>query len=212
MTITDALLITVTLLSPVIAVQVQKLIERVSQRSEAQHRIFRALMATRATRVVPEHVQALNMIDLEFSGSRWRGPTPQEREVINKWRLYGDQLNIDVRGLNEAALATVVARREELFIDLLEALSGALGYDFDRVRLMRGAYYPQGHADAETRRQEFETALIEVVTGRAPLSMKVTEFPVSPELVDLQKKLQEGMLSIIDEGSLKVRTTNGSGA
>jgi hypothetical protein len=42
--------------------------------------------------------------------------------------------------------------------------------------------------------------------------MKVTEFPVSPELVDLQKKLQEGMLSIIDEGSLKVRTTNGSGA
>ena len=211
-TITDALLITVTLLSPVIAVQVQKLIERVNQRREAQHKIFRVLMATRLTRVVHDHVQALNMIDLEFSGSRWRGQTRKEREVINRWRLYGDHLDVDLDDAPEAIKATWNAKRAELFLDLLEALSRALGYDFDRVRLKRGAYYPRAHEDADKRREEFETALISVVKGDAPLSMKVTELPISAELADLQKKLQEGMLSVIDQGSLKVRTTNGNAA
>jgi hypothetical protein len=169
-------------------------------------------MATRATRVVPEHVQALNMIDLEFFGGRWRGQTAKEREVINRWRIYGDHLNRNVRDAPEAVVATWNEKREELFIDLLEALSRTLGYDFDRVRLKRGAYYPQAHEDADIRREEFEKALVKIVTGEAPLAMKLTEVTANPELVELQKRLQEGMLSVIERGSLKITTTNGHAA
>jgi hypothetical protein len=30
--------------------------------------VFRTLMTTRASRMAPDHVQALNMIDVEFAG------------------------------------------------------------------------------------------------------------------------------------------------
>jgi hypothetical protein len=54
MTITDGFLIAATLISPLLAVQVQKFIERATERRTGQKRIFYALMATRATRIAPE--------------------------------------------------------------------------------------------------------------------------------------------------------------
>ena len=69
MTISDTLIILATLLSPPIAIQVQKTIELATERRSAKRKIFHDLMATRATPVAPTHVQALNIIDLEFSPS-----------------------------------------------------------------------------------------------------------------------------------------------
>ena len=53
MTISDGLIILATLLSPLIAVQVQKWIERSTESCNAQRSIFYALMSTRATRLSP---------------------------------------------------------------------------------------------------------------------------------------------------------------
>ena len=91
MTIADGLIVFATLLSPLIAVQVQKWIERSTERRDAQRQLFYDLMATRATRVAAKHVEALNRIDLEFH-SKHRA----EREVLNRWRIYADHLNVDV--------------------------------------------------------------------------------------------------------------------
>lgn len=43
-------------------------------------------MATRATRLDGEHVNALNRIDLDF-GAGSRHQNAREREVINRWRF-----------------------------------------------------------------------------------------------------------------------------
>ena len=201
-TITDWLLITVTLLSPVIAVQVQKLIEVASARRNAKNRIFLTLMATRATRLAPEHVQALNMIEIEFSGS-WRGPTTRERGVINRWRIYADHLDTDVSKLTEAALVAWGVKRQELFLDLMEALSRACGYKFDRVQLKRGAYYPQAHEDADSRRLEFEEAVLQVLGGKTALAMKVV--PADEDALAQQKRLQEALMAMFEGGALRVR-------
>ena len=72
---TDAALITATVMGPVLAVQTQKWIERARARREAQQRTFNVLMATRAARVSPGHVEALNAIDIHFRGNGWRIPT-----------------------------------------------------------------------------------------------------------------------------------------
>src|SRR5262245_486682 len=121
-TVSDALLIAATLTSPVIAVQVQKFIERVKERRSAQRRIFYTLMGTRATRLAFEHVQALNMIDLEFSGSGWRGLSAKEKEVVDNWRIYADHLNQGgVEDNSEARAQVWFERGDELFTDLLEA-------------------------------------------------------------------------------------------
>ncbi|MDQ6705220.1 MAG: hypothetical protein M3Z85_04535 [Acidobacteriota bacterium] len=61
---TDIALISSTLLAPVLAVQVQKYLERWREESERRKKIFKTLMATRAARLAPAHIEALNLIDI----------------------------------------------------------------------------------------------------------------------------------------------------
>ena len=67
MKLAEVLMIIAVLLAPVVAVQVQKWLELFREDRARKLWIFKTLMATRAATVSPEHVQALNMIDLELS-------------------------------------------------------------------------------------------------------------------------------------------------
>ncbi len=202
MTITDGLLIFATIAGPVIAVQTQKWIERASARRIAQRQIFHDLMATRAhpARVSPKHVEALNRIDLEFSNSSNR----KQREVLNRWRIYADHLNIDAEGATEGAQTQWIMKADDLFLDLLEALTSALGYKFDRVQLKRGIYYPKAHGIADQRRDSFEREMLRLLSGQSSLNMRVTEFPTSGEAMDLSRRLHEKVIgAFTDDGALK---------
>jgi hypothetical protein len=141
----DGLLIVSTLLGPILAVQAQKWVERVHEQRNSKRKVFYALMGTRATPVAPEHVQALNRIDLEFGGTRLNPPNASDRAVVDKWRIYADHLNHRALEGDEAAARAWKERTDELLVDLLAALSHALGYSFNRVELKRGVYYPQAH-------------------------------------------------------------------
>lgn len=55
------------LLSPLIALRVSRRLDARREVRERKMKIFRTLMATRARRLSMEHVEALNMIDVEFS-------------------------------------------------------------------------------------------------------------------------------------------------
>lgn len=180
-TISDWLIIAATLLSPVIAIQVQKLIERTAERRNAQQDIFRVLMATRATRLDAAHVHALNRIDLDF-GTAGRRQNAREREVINRWKLYADQLNATLPDKPTDAQAEAwVQRADDLFIELLFALSTALGYSFDKVQLRRAVYRPIAHGLIEGRQEAIQLGIAGLFTGETTLPMRVTEFPFQPE-------------------------------
>jgi hypothetical protein len=62
MTISDGLMLLAVLFAPLAAVQVQKWLEHHREDRERKLRIFKTLMATRATALSQEHVQALNMM------------------------------------------------------------------------------------------------------------------------------------------------------
>jgi hypothetical protein len=87
----DAFLIAATILGPSLAVQAQKAVERATEQRRQKLSVFHVLMATRAARVSPEHVQALNRIELQFSGWKVFGliqwQTAAERAVIEAWRI-----------------------------------------------------------------------------------------------------------------------------
>ena len=57
------------LLSPLIALQVSDRLQQSRERRQRKVHVFRTLMATRAAALAPDHVQALNVIDVEFYGS-----------------------------------------------------------------------------------------------------------------------------------------------
>lgn len=83
----DWLVVVATLLSPLIAVQVTKWIDRARQSRDEQVQIFKTLMATRAANLDPRHVESLNVIDVVFHGS-----SRNETEIRRQWKQYLDHL------------------------------------------------------------------------------------------------------------------------
>ncbi len=202
MTIAEWMMIAAVLLAPLTAVQVQKWLEVWREKKERKKQIFTTLMATRATRIDPSHVTALNMIDLEF----------KETSVLEKWSEYLDCLAEapkipaadspeDIRQTYKNDLKNWNGRHDDKFIDLLYEMSRILKYKFDKVYLKKSIYYPIGLSDLEIEQQVFRRAAISFLGGQHSVKMNVTDFP-SPnegdEVVQMQAKLREYMLDLME--------------
>lgn len=83
----DWLIIVATLLGPLFAVQVSQYLDRRRQTREERLGIFKTLMATRAARLDPRHVEALNQIDVVFHDD-----SRNDKAVRNAWKQYLDHL------------------------------------------------------------------------------------------------------------------------
>jgi hypothetical protein len=100
---------------PILAVQAQKWIERRRENRVRKLFLFRELMATRAARLSQRHVEALNLIDLEYPGNKSR-----DKNVYEAWRSYLDALGIR----NEPAHQEVIfERRNKAFTELMYQMS-----------------------------------------------------------------------------------------
>jgi hypothetical protein len=158
-------------------------------------------MATRATRLANNHVEALNAIELVFDPKKRR-----EKAVIDALRIYYDKLNEGVGDQADAhAIRVWTEKCQDLFIEILFAMSTALGHGFDRVQLKRGIYYPVAHGEADLAQRVILQGLSKVLSGQQAIPMDVVKFPVSEEAVNLQKEVQQGLLKTFSgEGSLHV--------
>lgn len=185
MNISEWILIAVTFAAPTAAVQAQKWIERHREKRRGRDYVFRTLMATRAARVSPDHVQALNMIDLEFYGGG-----AKEKKVREVWRQYLDHL--DTRYEKDEAAAWNM-RQGGLFVDLLYEMANCLGYDFDKTHIKNSSYSPVAHGNLEQDQNNIRFGLAKVLTGNA--SIPVTLLPRSNEDAAAQAELQDLLLA-----------------
>src|SRR6478609_140116 len=133
----DWVMVFATLLGPILAVQAQKAVEKYRERRMRKERVFERLMATRAARLSPEHVQALNMIDLVFYGGAKR--SKKEQAVLGAWKEYLDLLSEDFARMTEVQQQAHWSKADDLFVNLLEKMASDLGLAFDRVQLKKGA-------------------------------------------------------------------------
>jgi hypothetical protein len=65
---------------PIIALQIQRKLDREREALNRKLWVFKTLMSFRATALAPAFVQALNLIDVEFSGHN-----DKEKAVRNAW-------------------------------------------------------------------------------------------------------------------------------
>ena len=190
MRIPDWLMIAAVLLAPLVAVQVQKILERYREDKARRLNVFKTLMATRAATVSPQHVQALNMIDLEFQGVKYK-------VVADAWRTYLDHLGHYPKD-DEKQQPVWGERRVDLLAKLLIEMGKSLGYVFDEVHIKRGIYAPEAHSQFETEERLIRGGIVRLLYGDAHLKMDVTSFPVSEEDIKAQKSLREGFQELID--------------
>jgi hypothetical protein len=168
-------------LAPLIALLVQDQVNRWREARERKIWIFRTLMATRATRLDPRHVEALNAIQLEFAGGR------SEKKVRDKWKEYLDHLTTPQE--QAASPQAWVERGQDYFVDLLYEMAQCLRYNFDKVELKKQCYFPVAHGNIELDQLAIRKGLVELLGGKKPLQMDVVGFPVDENALAAQKHL-----------------------
>lgn len=180
--------------APIVALKVQRKADEAREAKGRRLWIFKTLMSNRATRLNPNFVQALNMIDIEFTDksekdvrdawkelqnhySDWGMKTPQQRQV-------DDKNDIDKAG--------------DLLAELLVKMGKVLGYEFDRVYVKKACYYPEGLGNIEQEQHALRGALLNLLSGRGaklPIAVFTQDFQpltVQPTSVQLQPpQLQE---------------------
>ncbi len=178
--LTDIFIITALIIGPILAVQVQKLIESFKEKYNQKLFIFRTLMATRASRLSALHVEALNMIDIVFYGTE-----EKDTFVTNKWKIYLDHFSECPQDLKDPNYQTKISswteKGDDLFVDLLEVMSNNLGFRFDRVHLKKGCYSPKGHADVESDQMFLRKGMVEVLSGKRNIPIAVVNYPINDQ-------------------------------
>jgi len=170
--IKDWVMVLAVLIGPILAVQAQKFVEKIRDKRNRRLEIFKSLMSTRAERVSREHVQSLNLIDIEFYGRLIFGirlQTKKEKAVTNAWKNYNAHLN-------DKTYPTIddwYRDGDGLFTKMLYEMSQALGYDFDEVQLKRDAYKPEAHVNLENAQLAVLDGLAKALNNQNSLSVNV---------------------------------------
>ena len=176
----DIIMTVAVILGPILAVRSQKIIETIREKRQRRVDLFRTLMATRAEPLNRNHVQALNMIDIEFYGRmipliRTRYQTRAEQAVTHAWKIYNSHLN----KLADYQSPDGWMRTQELLSDLLYELSNALGYDFDKVQLQRDCYRPIAYQQHEDMQKNLFTNMDAILSGNKAIPMYIVSWPIS---------------------------------
>lgn len=180
----DLVMTCAVILGPILAVQIQKYLEQFRDKKQRRLNIFRTLMSTRAERLSREHVQALNMIDIEFYGRllpiiRIRYQSNKEQSVTHAWKSYNSHLNKK----NEYNDSNIwMAKGDDLFTDLLYALSQSMSYDFDKVQLQRDCYRPVAHGNLEMTQMRILLGIEKILIGDGSLPMHITNLLNNPDV------------------------------
>lgn len=143
---------------------------------ERRLKVFKILMATRGNILHQYHVEALNLIDVEFAD-------PSEQDVRDAWKTYLDNLNLpypdEVVEPDEAKRKVlqnqIDERRKDLLAELLQKMGARLGYGFDFTYLKNRAYYPVGHGKTVEEESAVRRGLIEMLWKGRFLMVRAVE-------------------------------------
>lgn len=189
---------------PILAIQVQKIIERITQRRDEKRKLFKSLMVTRGRPLLLEHVQALNMIDIVFSVKWYR--SKKDKAVIDAWSVFRDHLyhypkaplakeGVDISkedtATYNAQMETWISKKDDLLIEILDKMAKPLGYRFDKVLLKRGSYTPRHYGDLEAYQLINLRGISELLVGNRSLPIRIVEVPSTKDAEPSQKVAPE---------------------
>lgn len=213
----DILTLLAIALGPFLAIWAHGVIERRRLANDRRLLVFKTLWATRAIVISNEHVAALNQIDLEFTrakdkkvrdawtvyldhlgDTRTMPPSPEEDAEQAEWDEYkqkNTEYEQDQKVWND--------KSQNLLADMLEEMGKLFDYDFDKVRIKKAGYRPQGLASLEQYQNNVLLGVNDLLSGRKPLPMDVVNWP---EQTDEQKAVLQRIISAVDDdGAYRVK-------
>jgi hypothetical protein len=164
------------LAGPKQALRVQR---KLDEEREAKNRklwVFKTLMTFRPTRLAPQFIQALNMIDIEFVEESERPVRDVWRELHDHYTDWGRKTDEQLRQEGNAN----VERSDDLIAELLVRMGNVLGYTFDKVYIKKAWYYPKGLGNVEEEQHALRRAVLNLLAGQNKLPIAVFEQTFQP--------------------------------
>jgi hypothetical protein len=162
--------------APKAALRVQRQLDEEREAKNRKHYIFKTLMSYRATRINPNFVQALNLIDVEFVADG-------EKPIRDAWKELADHFEYlgTPPAQNPQEAKARADRTDELLAELLLKMGHTLGYKFlDKVYIKKACYYPMGLSNMEEEQHAVRKAVLRVLSGEAKLPIAVFEQAFKP--------------------------------
>lgn len=145
--------------------------------------IFKTLMRTRRTPIAPEHVGALNLVEIEF----YNKPLVIN-SLKNLFSHFGTEhaRNSDERISNEMAPSEITRRneifslrlfeeRQRLLAKLLHAMAITLGFKLEQLEIFEGGYTPQGWSNDQIEQMTMRKFLLEAFEGKRSFTVRLAE-------------------------------------
>jgi hypothetical protein len=144
-----------TLLGPILAVIVTRWIDNKRAEKNRQLEIFRALMQTRRAPLLPDHVNALNLVEIEF------------HSVPSVLIAYNDLMKF----VNTPAPPDEQwpVHHRSYLTKLLSAMAKYLGYKIEQLAVLEGGYYPTGWGTSDEQQLALRLGFIELLSGKRSL-------------------------------------------
>ncbi|MBT9331483.1 DUF6680 family protein [Paracidobacterium acidisoli] len=175
MKLTDILTILALIIGPIMALAIQRELDKRREKDKRQREVFRAIWATRQfpARLNYRHVEALNMIGLEFE---------DDSQVIEAWKEYLDYLNRKEPATEKQQFYN---ERNAKFNALIFALSRSLRYKFTRLEIEKLAYSPVAHGTWAEQETILRKGVVRLFRGKFALPVHlVNELPAETEEAD----------------------------
>jgi len=165
------------LLGPITGVVIARYLDDRRENKSRKWKIFSGLMRTRKMGLSPEHVESLNLVEIEFYDNQ---------DVIVAWRNYLNELGT-VSNSNESFEA-VDQRRSNLLTRLLDEMAKVLKLNITQLEILDGNYIPQGWIDEEQQSSYIRRQLVKVLQGQSVIPISVINntsnrnlFPAPPD-------------------------------
>lgn len=163
--LTGPAMIFATIAGPVLAVWASEWRYSRRQSQERREKLFQTLMSTRAIRLNPSHIEALNLIDFVFQGNKYNA-------VRECWNLYRKHLQSPDSASSGEVQAIWSAKSNDLFSDLVYQMSQSLGLSFPKSYIADNSYHPDFHLLSEFESIEIRRLLLSVLKDGHPINIR----------------------------------------
>lgn len=154
-------IILATFLGPILAVITTRIIDNRRDLHQRRLYVFRNLMATRRATISPEHVNALNLIEIEFNG---------HSKVTDAWKAYLKALSTPFDQKDNERIAK---DRQRLLTDLIYEIARIIKIPIPQLDILDGGYLPQGVVDAEAEQKLIRLLLTEIYKGTRSFPIEI---------------------------------------
>lgn len=155
------------ILGPILALLAQRALDSLRETRKRRVGLFFTLLTTRMSPLAPNHVQALNSIDVIFTREA-------DRPIREVWAKVRGQMNLDPDKTPRWGETL-----NDLKCELLQEMGRSLGFEYSVSYLKQAGYVPKHYTDLEQDQLLIRQHLVKALTPDG-IRVVVTEYRQEP--------------------------------